>query len=126
MACVNVPSAPAAWVADGPMLLMMGIVTVMITRPRARITPDELQIRILLTRRIPRAQVESAKVTHLGLVIRRRDGGSEFAVLAPRMTSTELSWGGEPEPGSAAYEITRWARRRAPHHRHPVGDQRAC
>jgi hypothetical protein len=66
-------------------------------------------IRIILTRRIPRAEVESAKFNYHGLVIRRRDGGSVFALLGPKMTSTELSWGGKPEPGSAAYEITRWA-----------------
>lgn len=97
---------------DGPTLLALGILSLMIMRPSVRITPGELRICILLTRRIPRAEVESAKFSYHGLVIQRRDGRSEFALLAPRLTSTELSWGAEPEPGSAAYEITRWAQQR--------------
>lgn len=92
-----------------PMLLALGVLSLLMMRPSVRITPDELWICILLTRKIPRAEVESAKFNYHGLVIHRRDGGSEFALLAPRLTSTELSWAGQPEPGSAAYEITRWA-----------------
>ena len=82
-----------------PALLGLGILTVMLMRPSVRITSDELVIRIILTRRIPRAEVESAKFNYHGLVIRRRDGGSVFALLGPKMTSTEMSWGGKPEPG---------------------------
>jgi hypothetical protein len=76
-----------------PTLLGLGILTVMVMRPIVGITADELVIRIILTRRIPRAEVESAKFNYHGLVIRRRDGGTEFALLQPKMTSTELSWG---------------------------------
>jgi hypothetical protein len=93
-----------------PALLALGILTVMAMRPTVRTTKDELVIRYPIGgRRLARADVASARFDYLGLRIRMRDGGSAFAFLSPRMTSTELSSGGQPEPGSAAYEITRWA-----------------
>lgn len=120
------------WISDDnwtlrdewPMLLALGALSLLMMRPSVRITPDELRVCIILTRRIPRAEVESAEFNYHGLVIRRRDGGAEFALLAPRLTSTELSWGGRPEPGSAAYEITRWAQQHAPDDAGPPGPER--
>jgi hypothetical protein len=93
-----------------PALLALGILTVLAMRPTVRVTAHELVIHYPIGgRRLHRAEVQSARFNYFGLVIRLRDGGSAFAFLAPKLTSTELSSGGQPEPGSAAYEITRWA-----------------
>ena len=94
-----------------PALLAFGVVTVTVMRPTVRITAHELVIRYPIGgRRIRRAEVVSARFNYFGLVIRLRDGGTAFAFLAPKLTSTELSPGSQPEPGSAAYEITQWAK----------------
>lgn len=93
-----------------PALLALGILSVMAMRPTVRTTKDELVIRDPIGgRRLVRADVASARFDYFGLRIRMRAGGCAFAFLSPKMTSTELSSGGQPEPGSAAYEITRWA-----------------
>jgi hypothetical protein len=93
-----------------PGLLALGILSVMAMRPTVRTTKDELVIRYPIGgRRLARADVVSARFNYFGLRIRLRAGGSAFAFLSPKMTSTELSSGARPEPGSAAYEITRWA-----------------
>ncbi|MGW5190541.1 PH domain-containing protein [Kribbella sp. NPDC004138] len=93
-----------------PALLAFGIMTVTVTRPTVRITAHELVIRYPIGgRRIARAEVVSARFNYFGLVIQLRDGSTAFAFLAPKLTSTELSSGWQPEPGGAAYEITRWA-----------------
>jgi hypothetical protein len=75
-----------------------------------RLTRVELLIRYPIGgRRIDRAQVLSARFNPFGLIIRMRDGGKAFAFLAPKASSTELSSGGVPDAGSAAYQITAWA-----------------
>lgn len=78
-------------------------------RPFVRITADELVVRnVILTTRIPRAEVESAYFTYYNLVIRKRNGDKIRSRLTPKWSSTELS-GDEPPPDSPAYQITRWA-----------------
>jgi hypothetical protein len=49
----------------------------------------------------------SVRLTHDELLIRYPIGGQRIA----KLTSTELSSGGEPGPDSAAYQITHWAQR---------------
>jgi hypothetical protein len=93
-----------------PALFALWVVTMIGTRSGVRMTSGELVIRYpIAAQRLPRAEVKSAKFNYFGLVVHMRDGRSKFALLAPELKSTELSRGGEPEPGSAAYEITRWA-----------------
>ncbi|QNE18627.1 hypothetical protein F1D05_12805 [Kribbella qitaiheensis] len=76
----------------------------------ARLTEDELVLRYPIgTRRIPRAEVSSARFTYNGMRIQLRDGSKVFAFLQPKWTSTEMSSGAIPGPGSAAYRITEWA-----------------
>jgi hypothetical protein len=88
------------------------------SRWSVRLTQTELLIRYPIGGlRIPRADVVSARFNWHGLIIRKRDGGKAFAFLAPRMTSTELSSGGEPGPDSAAYQITEWAQSVQPNDR---------
>jgi hypothetical protein len=92
-----------------PFFVVLVVMTVVIMRPAVRLTQDELVIRHPIgSERIPRAEVASAKFNYFGLMIRGRDGGSSIAFIFPRWTSTELS-GDEPQPDSAAYQITRWA-----------------
>jgi hypothetical protein len=91
-----------------PPVLALALLTVALLRPRVRITDNELLIRYPIgSRRIPRSHVHSAEFTLAGLTIHLRDGG-RFAILQPKLSSTELS--GDPPPvDSAAYQITQWA-----------------
>ena len=92
-----------------PVPLVLGAFTVMSFRPLVRITQDELVIRHPIgSQRISRSHVASARFIYSGLVISKRDGGTAFAFIGPRLTSTELS-GDKPPPDSAAFQITRWA-----------------
>lgn len=84
--------------------------------PRYELLEDELVLRFLwTTRRIPRADVDYAKFQYdppgqSMLHVHRRDGIVVKVRMDPKWTSTELS--GDPaQPGSAAYEITEWARK---------------
>lgn len=80
------------------------------------LTEDELILRYPFSpTHIPRAKVDFAKFEYafLGgsqLWIHLRDGSITKVGLTPKLTSSELS--GDPaQPGSAAYEITAWARK---------------
>jgi hypothetical protein len=84
--------------------------------PRYRLTEDELILRFLfVTTRIPRADVDFAKFEYdfpgiSMLYVHRRDGIIVKVRMDPKWTSSELT--GDPaQPGSAAYEITAWARK---------------
>ncbi|GAA0609079.1 PH domain-containing protein [Kribbella sandramycini] len=97
---------------DWLFLLPLTLVIVLAARHDVRITPDELIVRYPIGGyRIPRADVLSARFNYFGLVIQLRSGATAFAFATPKLTSAELSSGGQPEPGGAAYEITRWAER---------------
>jgi hypothetical protein len=99
------------WAGLWPMLLFVGVMAYVWGRGGgARLTEDELVLRYPVgSRRIPRTEVVSARFTWQGMRIQLRDGSTAFAFLTPKWSSTELSSGGVPEPGSAAYRITEWA-----------------
>lgn len=81
-----------------------------------RITDDELIVRYPFSpTRIPRTAIDHAKFEYafIGgsqLWIHLRDGSITKVGMLPKASSSELS--GDPAPpGSAAYEITAWARK---------------
>ncbi|MEV6418040.1 hypothetical protein [Kribbella sp. NPDC051718] len=84
---------------------------------RYELTDDTLILRtwFVVRYRIPRAEVDFAKFEWdlpniSNLHVHRRDGSVVKLSMNPKWTSTELS--GDPaQPGSAAYEITEWARK---------------
>jgi hypothetical protein len=80
-----------------------------------RITEDELIVRYPFSpTRIPRSAIDHAEFEYVfpgtsQLWIHLRDGSVTRVGMVPRASSSELS--GDPaQPGSAAYEITAWAR----------------
>ncbi|WP_328328462.1 hypothetical protein OHA70_03585 [Kribbella sp. NBC_00382] len=85
--------------------------------PQYELSEDELTLRywFVVRHRIPRSEVAFAKFEYdfpgiARLHVHRRDGSVVKVRMEPRWTSTELS--GDPaQPGSAAYEITEWARK---------------
>jgi hypothetical protein len=84
--------------------------------PQYELAEDELTLRsVVQTFRIPRAEVDFAKFEYdapgiARLHVHRRDGSVVKVPMQPKWTSSELS--GDPaQPGSAAYEITEWARK---------------
>jgi hypothetical protein len=84
--------------------------------PRYELTEDVLILRFLwTTTQLPRTCVDYAKFEYdppgqAMLHVHRRDGIVVKVPMTPKWTSTELS--GDPaQPGSAAYEITEWARK---------------
>lgn len=92
-----------------PFVAAVGLMTVGLLRTGVTLTADELLIRYPVgSLRLTKDQVASARFNYFGLVIERRDGHPSFALLAPGLTSTELS-SDEPPPSSAAYQITKWA-----------------
>ncbi|GAA1549746.1 hypothetical protein GCM10009741_62430 [Kribbella lupini] len=93
-----------------PVFPVLAVVAGLMMRPSVRLSGDELLIRYPIgSQRLRRSDVASAHFNYFGLVVQLRNGATAFAFLAPKPTSTELSSGGRPEPGSASYEITRWA-----------------
>lgn len=81
-----------------------------------RITEDELIVRYPFSpTRIPRSAIDHAEFEYAfpgtsQLWIHLRDGSITKVGMTPKASSSELS--GDPaQPGSAAYEITAWARK---------------
>jgi hypothetical protein len=96
-----------------PLVLVIGVMTVLWLRLGVRITGDELILRYPIgSQRIPRSEVTSANFNSLGLTIHKRDGTTAFGFLTAKLSSTEWS-GDAPQPDSAAYQITEWARGRS-------------
>jgi len=95
-------------------VLMLSLLTLFKGTSGLRMTEDELITGYPLSvRRIPRADVDYAKFEWRPLAvtldIHLRSGEVVQVSMEPRFTSTELS--GDPaQPGSAAYEITQWAK----------------
>jgi hypothetical protein len=93
-----------------PVFPVLAVVAGLMMRQSVRLIGDELLIRYpTWTVRLRRTEVADAHFNYFGLVVQLRNGATVFAPLMPKLSSTELSSGGRPEPGSASYEITRWA-----------------